>query len=112
MTNSRVVRSGFADGEAALGAMVGSVSADGRCGGPWTYEITTVVKHCGVVSRPRCRVLQVNPFWLRELVARRELEVLADEMRTWFAIQNEVFRLVPQRSSSARATMMPAGPRR
>jgi len=78
--------------EAVLRAIVSSVSADGRCGGPWTHELTPVVKNCGVVSSGRYRVLQVNPVWMGELVVRRELEVLADEMRTWFAIQNEVDR--------------------
>lgn len=72
--------------------MVGAASADGSGSGPWAYEITDVVKHCGVVAGTRNPVLQVNPLWLRELIARRELGVLADEMRTWFAIQDEVRR--------------------
>lgn len=76
--------------------MVGDASADGTCGGRWTYELTDVVKHCGVVAGRRTRILQVNPFWLRELSARREMEVLADEMRTWSAIQNEIKRHRPR----------------
>ena len=72
--------------------MVGDASADASSGGPWTYELTDVVKHCGVVRGQKIRVLQVNPFWLRELSARREMDILADEMRTWSAIQSEVKR--------------------
>lgn len=78
--------------EAALEALVRSVSEDGSCGGRWTHEITPVVKNCGVVRCGHRPVLQVNPVWLRELAARHELEILVDEMRTWCAIQNEVAR--------------------
>ncbi len=85
-------RSSLAEAEAALGAMMGTASADGACGGPWTHEITPVVKNCGVVSSNHRPVLQVNPVWLRDLVSRDELKILGDEMRTWFAIQSEVVR--------------------
>jgi hypothetical protein len=78
------------DAEAALGAMVSSEGSGGGCGGPWSHELTPVVKHCGVSREGALRVLQVNPTWLRELVARDELTVLADEMRTWFAIESEI----------------------
>lgn len=99
MHRSRRVRCSLEDGEAALRTMVGSVGTDGSWNGPWAYEITDVVKHCGVVSGTRKPVLQVNPLWLRELLARRELGVLADEMRTWSAIQNEVRRQGCQRAA-------------
>jgi hypothetical protein len=75
-----------------LGAVVTSVSSDGSCGGPWAHELTPVVKYCGVSSSGSRPVLQVNPVWLRELVSRRELGVLADEMHTWYAIQGEIRR--------------------
>lgn len=78
------------DAEAALGAMVRSEGSGGGCGGPWSHELTTVVKHCGVSRQGASQVLLVNPTWLRELVARDELTVLADEMHTWFAIESEI----------------------
>ena len=92
MTRSSEIRPSLDNGEAALGRMVGDASTDRNCGGRWTYELTDVVKHCGVIAGRRTRILQVNPFWLRELSARREMEVLADEMRTWSAIQNAIKR--------------------
>jgi len=78
------------EAETALGAMVDAVGVGGRCGGPWAHELTPVVKHCGVSRQGRNPVLLVNPTWLTELVARNELAVLANEMRTWFAIESEL----------------------
>jgi hypothetical protein len=78
------------EAEVALGKLIDAEGASGGCGGPWRHELTPVVKYCGV-SQSGCQpVLLVNPTWMRELVARDDLAVLADEMRTWFAIENEV----------------------
>jgi hypothetical protein len=62
----------------------------GGCGGPWRHEMTAVVNHCSVEVDDHDPVLLVNPTWLGDLVRRDELGVLADEMRTWYAIHNAV----------------------
>jgi hypothetical protein len=74
--------------EAALELIVDAECAGGRYGRAWSHEVTPVVKHCGVVMSGPGPVLQVNPSWLRELMARGELLVLVDEMRTWYLIEN------------------------
>ena len=93
MNEKSVEPYGVEDAEAALEAFVASASAEPGWGCPWAHELTPVVKNCGVVWSGRRPVLQVNPVWLGEIVARGEMNVLADEMRTWSAIQSEVARL-------------------
>ena len=78
--------------EAALETVMRAASVDGSCGGPWSHELTAVVSKCAVVANGTNPVLQVNPAWLAELAARGQLRILVEEMRTWFALQDEIAR--------------------